>query len=467
MATEPLADRPWRIEQHGADPVPGQERGTGTRELFWVWFAANLAITGLVLGAAVMSYGLSLWQGLLTLVGVFSFLLIGWFAVPGARHGVPTMVLSRALFGTRGNLLPSLMSWLNLVGWETVVLVVSTYAMESALRAAFGWPANTAVLILSLVIVMVVAFSVALLGHATLVRVQTAFSYLFGALTVVVAVFLWPHIHWPVLLRLRPGSWVHGFLPALSVVIAATGLSWVNTASDYTRYLPPDTPARRIVAATTWGSVIPALAIMGLGVLLYGSVPALATTANPIALLESLLPAGLAVPYLLTAVGSMVTGDIMDIYSSGLSLVAAEVPIPRYRTVLVDAAVSVAAALWVLLVAQNLIASFEAFLTLLAAILAPWAAVYLLELPRLISTGFPVSELYAGRASRFGRWRWPAVVAWIAGLVTGLLFTSTALWSGPLATGLFAGSDLGFLLGFVVSLIVYGATRRWGPAWPH
>jgi NCS1 family nucleobase:cation symporter-1 len=466
MATEIASDRPWRIEQHGADPVPADERGTRPVHLFWVWFACNLAITGLVLGAAVMSYGLSLWQGLLALGGVFSFVLIGWFAVPGARHGVPTMVLSRALFGTRGNILPSLVSWLNLVGWETVVLVVASYALEAAGHAAFGLTASPVVLVASLALVMLVAFTVALLGHATLVRVQTAFSYLFGALTVVVAVFLWPHISWARLTALPAGSWTHAFLPALSVVIAGTGLSWVNTAADYTRYLPRSTPAARIVRATTWGSVIPAAAIMILGVLLYGSLPALATTSNPIGLLQQALPAGLAVPYLLTAVGSMVTGDIMDIYSSGLSLVAAEVPLPRYRTVYVDAVVSVAASLYILLVAQNFIGSFEAFLTLLAAVLAPWAAVYLIELGRLTRTNFPVAELYRGAASRFGRWRWPAVTAWVVGLFVSLAFTSTALWSGPLARGMFSGSDLGFLLGFLVSAGLYAATRGLGPAWP-
>jgi NCS1 family nucleobase:cation symporter-1 len=459
MAAEPAANRPWHIEQNGANPVAPGEQGASVQDLFWVWFGGNLAITGLVVGAVVMSYGLSLAQGLLALAGVFSFVLIGWFAVPGARHGIPTMVLSRASFGTRGNLLPSLVSWLNLVGWETVVLVVATYALEAAFQAAFGLNAGTATLVLSLVVVMVVAFSVALLGHATLVRVQTAFSYLFGALTLVVAAVLWHHIDWTRLVALPAGSWTKSFVPAFSIVLAATGLSWVNTAADYSRYLSRNTPSRRIVGATVWGSVIPAMAIMVLGVFLYGSLPALATSANPIGLLERELPAGLAVPYLLTAVGSMVTGDIMDIYSSGLSLLAAEVPIPRYRTVMVDAVVSVGASLYILFVAQNFIGSFEAFLTLLAAVLSPWAAIYLLDLGRLRDPGLEVGELYTGARSRFGAFRWPALTAWLVGLLVALALTSTSLWSGPLAVGIFQGSDLGFLAGFAVTAGLYALWR--------
>jgi NCS1 family nucleobase:cation symporter-1 len=97
---QPVSDQAWRIETNGANPVTAEERHSSLRDLFWVWFAADLAIVGLVLGAAAMSYGLSLWQGLLALLGVASFLLIGYFAIPGARTGAPTMVLSRVSFGT-------------------------------------------------------------------------------------------------------------------------------------------------------------------------------------------------------------------------------------------------------------------------------------------------------------------------------------------------------------------------------
>jgi purine-cytosine permease-like protein len=460
---QPVSDQAWRIETNGANPVTAEERHSSLRDLFWVWFAADLAIVGLVLGAAAMSYGLSLWQGLLALLGVASFLLIGYFAIPGARTGAPTMVLSRVSFGTKGNLFPSVASWLNLVGWETVVLVVASYALEAAFQAAFGWRPADVTLVLSLLVVMAVAFSVALLGHATVVRVQTLFSYVFGALTVVVAIWLWPHVNIAHLAAKPTAPWLTAFLPALSVVVAGTGLSWVNTASDYTRYLPRETAGRRIVSATTWGAVLPAFALMAFGALLYGGMPQLATTGNYVGLLQSALPGWLAVPYLLTAVASMVTGDIMDIYSSGLSLLAAEVKIARYKTVVVDAAVSGAASLYVLLVAHNFIATFTAFLTLLAAVLAPWAAVFLVDLPGMLRRGVAVVELYRGRASRYGAYRWPALTAWAIGLAAGLSTTSSALWSGPLARGIFAGSNLGYLLGFALAAGIYALLRPLAP----
>ena len=118
-------------------PSQPQERRGGLRGVFAVWFAGNLAITSVVIGAVVASYGLSLVQSLIALLGVASFVLVGYFAVPGMRTGRPTMALSQHAFGTWGNLAPSLLSWLNLVGWETVVLVIASYALAAAYQAAF------------------------------------------------------------------------------------------------------------------------------------------------------------------------------------------------------------------------------------------------------------------------------------------------------------------------------------------
>jgi cytosine/uracil/thiamine/allantoin permease len=47
------------------------------------------------------------------------------------------------------------------------------------------------------------------------------------------------------------------------------------------------------------------------------------------------------------------------------------------------------------------------------------------------------------------------VVAWLLGIVVGLLFTVSPWFTGPLARGIFASSSLGYLLGFVVSALVY------------
>lgn len=50
---------------------------------------------------------------------------------------------------------------------------------------------------------------------------------------------------------------------------------------------------------------------------------------------------------------------------------------------------------------------------------------------------------------------WAAVIAWLLGILVGLAFTVSPWFSGPFAIGIFASSSLGYLLGFVVSALVY------------
>jgi nucleobase:cation symporter-1, NCS1 family len=442
----------WHVERRGLEAVPLADRRGGVRGVVAVWFAGNLAITSVVVGAVVASYGLSVWQGLFALLGVSSFLIVGYFGLPGMRTGRPTMALSEASFGSWGNVGPSALSWFNLVGWETVALVIAAYALAAAYDAAFNATSSPGGLVVALAVVAALAFSVAFMGHAAIVWVQSIFACLFGVLTVVVVALLVPTIHWHALLGAHGGPWLTGVVPALSIVIAASGLSWVNTASDYTRYLRSDTPAWRLVWATALGAAIPVLLLMALGMVLASEAPSLASTTNPIGALQTMLPTWVRVLYLLTAVGGMVTGDILDIYSAGLSLLAARVRLPRSRTVLIDAAVSLSASLYVLLVARNVTGTFEAFLGVIACFLAPWTAIFLLDSRSSLRSGY-------SEQTHTSRWRWQACAAWLVGTAVALAFTSTGVLSGPLAVGVFRGSSLGYLVGFFVTLGLYGGLQ--------
>ena len=100
---------PAAIERNGINVIAESERTGKPADLFWPWFAANISVLGVAYGAFVLGFGVSFWQGAIAgVVGiVVSFALCGWVALAGKRGSAPTMVLSRAAFGVRGNRLPS------------------------------------------------------------------------------------------------------------------------------------------------------------------------------------------------------------------------------------------------------------------------------------------------------------------------------------------------------------------------
>jgi cytosine/uracil/thiamine/allantoin permease len=127
------------LEQRGIEPVPEEERHGNPLELFWVWFAANISVLGLPLGVSLIALGLSVWQSILVaVIGAFgSFAIVGLISIAGRRGGAPSLTLSRAIFGTRGNAGPTLVALLSRLGWETVN--TSTAALAVVTIARWSW----------------------------------------------------------------------------------------------------------------------------------------------------------------------------------------------------------------------------------------------------------------------------------------------------------------------------------------
>lgn len=454
---QPASDRAWHIEANGINTIPDTDRHGSATELFWVWCGANIGILGIVYGGIILAFGLSVWQALLVAaLGSLSFVIVGILGVAGARTGAPMLTISRAVFGIRGNVLPALVSWIDLLGWETVNLLVSTYALVALIESALHMRASVPITLLALVLAAVATFAFSLLGHATTIRIQQICSWTFGILTLGVIVLLAQRIQLQALLHVPPGSWTHGFLPALSIIIAGTALGWTNTAADYTRYLPRNTRSGAIIAWTTLGSFVPLFALIGIGICIGVTAPGIATTDNPLAAIAQVLPGWVAVPYFFTAVGGLVAGNVLASYSSGLNLLAMFVRVKRYKTILIDAAVALLGSLYVLLVAPDFLGVFTTFLTLLAAGLAPWAAIMLVDMGRR-RMRYDIQALYTvqKRYRSLGGVNPVAIVAWLLGVTLSLFLASTPVFSGPLATGIFQGSSLGFLAGAGASAILY------------
>jgi purine-cytosine permease-like protein len=462
---QPTSDRAWSIETNGINVVPDSERHGKPSELFWVWCAANISILAVVYGAIIVSFGLNLWQSLLAGVAgtVVSFLLVGFVSLAGKRSGAPTFALSRAPFGMVGNALPTLTSYLSLVGWETVLVALATLATDTVLDR-IGVATGTATKVIAFLLIAALTILVGLLGHATIVRIQTWLTWAFAVLTVVFIGLELPQVQWSALAHLPSGSWLTGFLPATSIVMAGLGISWANTGADYSRYLPASSSSRAVVGWTVFGSSIAPVLLISFGVLLASKGTGLSSSANPLGDLAEPLPTWFLVPYMLVAAGGLVAGALLDIYSSGLNLLTLGVKLPRYQSVVIDGVLMVVGAIYVLFIATDFLGTFQGFLLVLGVPLAAWAAVFLVDFAMLRRDGYDRRALYGGPGST-GRAVNPAgVIAWLVGVVVGLsLITSTTTgftWLGWWAKGPFAGSSLGLLVAFLVAGVLYWVLAR-------
>ncbi len=460
---------PLQIEMNGINVITDSQRKGRPRDLFWPWFAANVSVLGLSYGSFVLGFGISFWQALWVGVAgiIISVVLCGFVAIAGKRGAAPTMVLSRAPFGVRGNKLPTVISWLLTVGWETVLMILATLAIATVF-GHLGWGGGTATKIIAMIVVVALTIFGGVMGFDLIMRMQTVITIVTGVLTVIFIVLVAGKIHWSTVSAL-PGGSVESLIGGLVFMMTGFGLGWVNVAADYSRYLPRRSSSAGVAGWTTFGSSVAPIFLFVFGLLLAGSSKGLSgSIANdPVGALAVLLPTWFLVPFAIVAVLGLIGGAVLDIYSSGLALLSLGLRVPRYVAALIDGTVMTVGTIYVVFVAGNFFGQFEGFLITLGVPIAAWCGVMLADIA-LRRRDYSEAELY-NPGGRYGDVRWFPVAVVIVGTVVGwgLVTNTLASWLswqgyllGPFGLGGKAGAWAFANLGVLVALAI-GFVATW------
>ena len=173
------------------------------------------------------------------------------------------------------------------------------------------------------------------------------------------------------------------------------------------------------------------------------------------------------IPFALVAILGLIGGIVMDIYSSGLSLLATGVPVSRPVATAIDGTIMTVGTIVVVFFADSFLTPFTAFLTTLGAVIAAWGGVMLADIA-LRRKDYDEPSLFTP-SGRYGSVNWGAVVSLIVGSLVGwgLVVNASASWLswqgyllGPLGgrNGDWAGANIGILLAMVVGFVGYWAT---------
>ena len=390
------------VEVNGVNQIAEHERKGRPRDLFWPWFAANISVFSISYGAFILGFGISAIQGLLAVaLGlVISNLFCGIIAIAGKRASAPTMTISRAVFGVRGNRLPSALSWLLTLGWETVLAAIAVLATSTILDH-LGWADRTATKAVAMVVVVGMIAGGGLLGFDLIMRMQRWITVIASALTALYMVSAAGHIDFAVVAAL-PGGDAPSFIGAVLFTMTGFGFGWVNMAADYSRYLPRSASSRGVMGWTTFGSSLSPGILLTFGLLLSGSSKPLsdAIAVDPVGALTTILPGWLLLPFVVVTVLGLVAGAVMDIYSSGLSLLNAGLSAPRWVAVGIDSVLMFAGVIYIVFVASDFLGPFQAFLITLGVPIAAWCGIFLADI-LLRRRDYAEAELFLPRG-RYG-----------------------------------------------------------------
>lgn len=456
------------IERTGIEIIPESDRTAKPRDLFWPWFAANVSVFGMSYGSFVLGFGISFWQAtIVSVVGiVVSFFLCGLIAIAGKRGSAPTMVLSRAAFGVHGQKVPGIVSWLTSIGWETFLAIMAVLATATVITQ-LGGDGGIAVKLIATVVVAALIVAASVLGYHTIMRMQSVLTWLTGAVTILYVALAIPHINMDAVLS-RPDGSIGQVIGALVMVMTGFGLGWINIAADWSRYQKRTASDAAIVGWNTLGGAVAPVLLVVFGLLLAGSDDELflAVQNDPIGALAAILPTWVLVPFLLTAVLALVSGAVLGIYSSGLTLLSLGIRIPRPTAAAIDGLILTLGTIWVVFFAQTFLGPFQSFLITLGVPLASWAGILIADILQR-RRDYDDDALFDPRG-RYGAWDWTSIGTMVVASVIGwgLVVNGFAEdapwnnWQGYLL-GLIGGKDgdwayanLGVFFALVFSFVI-------------
>jgi NCS1 nucleoside transporter family len=439
------------IEPGGVEVIPLDERHGSPLQLLWTWTSPNMEFATIAVGLlGVLYFGLTFWQSVLAIVigtaagSITHGILSAW----GPKDGLCQMVLSRTGFGFLGNILPSgLNALIAGIGWFAVNSISGALALHVLIN---GLPKQ-----LCLLIIVALELGIAFFGH-NLVHVFERFA--FPVLTVIfVVASIW------VLTKAHPSapagpssSTLGGFLILLGATFGYAA-GWNPYASDYTRYLKPETPSFKV-------GLFAGLGVFASCVFLEVAGAAVVTALSPDALnaalgagpdpgeMTGLLPTWLGKLTLIAIFIGAICANVINIYSAGLSAMTVGLKLP---TTMARAAVSIGLGAIGYVVATQYVSTpskYENFLLIISYWIGPWLAVVFLD--RWFRRGSTNIAAIA-QDRKYTNWAGPIAMAIGSAVSIWLFANQPPKLVGVIPTDHPAFGDFTFEAGFVIAAVLY------------
>ena len=429
-----------QLELNGTNVIHESERGGRASSLFWPWCGANVSLLALSYGSFFLGFGISFWQATFAaLIGTtLSFALVGVSSLAGKKSNAPTMVLSRATFGVRGSIIPGTLSYLIFVGWEIVLISLATLSTGTVFIRIGGLDRNSA-MALGFAMAVALTVSAGVIGFSVIMRVQRLLTVVTLVMTAFYIFLTIDEVNWQTILNM-PSVSAQAFIGALIFGATGIGLGWVNAAADYSRYLPRATSSKAVVGWTVLGASVVPITLVSYGAALAGSNKDLsdAIAMDPIGALTTILPTWYLVIFALVAILGLVGGAILNLYSSGLTLISLGVPVKRHTAASFDAFLMLIGAIYFVWIADNFFYPFQGILITMGVPIATWSAIFVTDV--LMRRSYDEGALYR-TSGIYGAWNIRSIAVMAIGTFVGWGFV----------TNTFAGwlSWQGYFLGFI------------------
>ncbi|MFC1650893.1 purine-cytosine permease family protein [Candidatus Latescibacterota bacterium] len=420
------------IEKRSVERIPVSERTTGFWAMFMLWTGFSISVARIWQGGAVTKTGF--WYAVIALViSQFFWTYIAIGAIMGASEGLPGTMISRASFGVRGRIIPSIPLIVATIGWFGIQLGITVSALNLIIKSLYGeLPVSNEIQYVFWGILMGIA---SIFGYKAVMLFQKFVSPLL--LLLIPWMIYKMFTHYDVFYELgQPGTRTMGFFEAITLLSGGV-LAMLIAAADSSRYSKSRKVAFSSFMTATWfvGTVMFVIGMMG---------AVIVGNPDPANIVDKL---GLGLAGLLIVVFSAWSTNCLNPYWGGIALSTLTTGgkwlpngIPRaISTFIVVFAGTVTTVLGIYSVP-----GFKAFVSVLAGTLGPVNGIIVADYFFLRGKG--TNKLDAGELGKVNGkywymhgWNPVAVAVWTIGLTYTFIFRTTYILITPVSTQILSG----------------------------
>jgi nucleobase:cation symporter-1, NCS1 family len=446
-------EEPLILERHGIDYIPPEERHGKPNTLFTFWAASNVQILAISVGVLAIVFGLSLpWAIFSIIVGnAAGGLYMALHSVQGPRLGLPQMMQSRAQFGMYGTALPNIIVVLMYIGYFTSSAILGGQAVANL----FHVTTLEGIIIINVFVLLITWFGYDMF-HAYNRWVTVLSTGIFVTMLIKLLTILPKHM--------PAGSNTAGnVLLAISVYVAWQ-VTWAPYVSDYSRYMPENTPSWKTFTYTYLGAVVGGSLVMIIGAI--AAVIALnPVSANAPSYLAGLVGAKwLFLIIIILGVGSGNFGNLYGPYLTFMAIISPSGKLASHSTgrsarLIATTVVAIIGTIIAWKASSHFITDLSNFLVFTLYLLVPWTAINLTDFYVIRRGHYDIPELFKTNGI-YGEVNWFALIVYGLTVLVEWPFMDNAWIVGAAAKAL-GGADIAWIVGFVFASVVYYVGARY------
>lgn len=453
-----------RVEEHGVDYIPEDERRSRPSNLFVLLVGGSMTFGVLIIGWYPIAYGLSWWSAFTAIFcgSIVAGIFLGFAGLMGPPSGTNNPVASGAYFGVAGRLIGSLLEATGGLCFASITIWTGGDALAAAMFRFFHVEDNPFVRLSCYGVLSVIVTVLAVYGHHSMIA-SLKFVLPTAGLLMVIGLFVYGK-HFDAsysgtgnyAFHSKVGTWV-----VSALLSCATSLSYCPYAGDWTRHISPKKYSNRRIAVTLfigsslgmgscylWGTFTSVAAINAIGSDADAPFVSSIVHAAPIWYVPALVYLGLV---------SGTGQAVINTYGTGLDTSAIIPRLNRVQATLV--ACILATAIVYIGYFYNALASWlSTYLQLLICFTVPWVVIAVWG--HLRRRGYyNVQDLQVFNRRQKGGiywfshgWNPPTVTLWILASIIGMLFSVNDSYTGPFSF-LTGGIDGGLVASGIVAAI--------------